>query len=269
MMKDSGPDSPLRTSPAPISGGAESGGEPEVVLPRRYFDFKRLEPTNGLWDSVQPLRYAVYCLECKYLDAAKYPQRARDRRVRSALGALRRHQRAGRDGGDAPTGARLAACGFPLEQHAGTCRRNSSALPRDKTAEISRLILARSYRRRANDGLYGQELGDPEKEAQAQAEATYRRSQYPLILFGLFKEMYLESVNMGLEYWVAAMESGLQRMLSKFGLGLRAGRRADELLRRGHPVLRQHPAARAVPDARAGRTCSSSSPPTTPELTSA
>jgi N-acyl amino acid synthase of PEP-CTERM/exosortase system len=32
--------------------------------------------------------------------------------------------------------------------------------------------------------------------------------------------MYVESVNMGLEYWVAAMETGLQRMLSKFGLGL-------------------------------------------------
>ncbi len=111
--------------------------------------------------------------------------------------------------------------GFPLEHHAGTLSEEFQRLPRGKTAEISRLILAKSYRRRANDGLYGEELGDPEKEAAARAEASYKRSQYPLILFGLFKEMYMESLSRGLEYWLAAMEPGLQKMLSKFGLGLK------------------------------------------------
>ncbi len=219
MTKDIGPDSPLRTSPAPISGGAESGGEPEVVLPRRYFDFKRLAPTNGLWDAVQQLRYSVYCLECKYLDASRFPsERETDEYDPHSV-----HFAATNERTEMVATLRLvrdSSLGFPLEQHAGTLSADYQRLPRDKTAEISRLILAKSYRRRANDGLYGQELGDPAKEAAAQAEATYRRSQYPLILFGLFKEMYLESVNMGLEYWVAAMESGLQRMLSKFGLGL-------------------------------------------------
>lgn len=201
----------------PIAGGVDPA--PEPVLPKRYFDFRRLEPTNGLWDDIQQLRYAVYCLECKYLDASHYPnERETDEYDPHSV-----HFAATNERQEMVATLRLvrdSKLGFPLEQHAGSLSADYQKLPREKTAEISRLIMARSYRRRANDGLYGQELGDPEKDAQAQAEAKYRRSQYPLILFGLFKEMYLESVNMGLEYWVAAMESGLQRMLSKFGLGL-------------------------------------------------
>jgi N-acyl amino acid synthase of PEP-CTERM/exosortase system len=203
-----------------IRGGSTPSAEPGSGLPRRYFDFRRLAATNGLWDSVQQLRYAVYCLECKYLDAARYP----NERETDQYDAYSIHFAATNERQEMVATLRLvrdSRLGFPLEEHAGTLSADYHRLPRDKTAEISRLILARSYRRRANDGLYGQELGDPEKDAQARAEATYRRSQYPLILFGLFKEMYVESVNMGLEYWVAAMESSLQRMLSKFGLGLR------------------------------------------------
>ncbi len=203
----------------PIAGGADETAGVPAVLPRRYFDFKRLEATNDLWDGVQQLRYAVYWLECKYLDAAQYPsERETDEYDPHSI-----HFAATNERKEMVATLRLvrdSGLGFPLEQHAGALSTEYRQLPRDKTAEISRLILARSYRRRANDGLYGQELGDPAKDAQAQAEATYRRSQYPLILFGLFKEMYLESVNMGLEYWVAAMESSLQRLLSKFGLGL-------------------------------------------------
>jgi N-acyl amino acid synthase of PEP-CTERM/exosortase system len=199
--------------------GSEPSGEAGVVLPRRYFDFKRLESRNGLWEEVQQLRYTVYCLECKYLDASRYPTA----RETDEFDPHSVHFAATNERKEMVATLRLvrdSALGFPLEQHAGTLSQDYQRLPRDKTAEISRLILAKSYRRRANDGLYGQELGDPEKDAQAQAEASYRRSQYPLILFGLFKEMYLESVQIGLEYWVAAMEASLQRMLSRFGLGL-------------------------------------------------
>jgi len=204
--------------PQPIQGGADPAPE-QVVHPRRYFDFKRLEAVDGLWDSVQQLRYSVYCVECKYLDASRYPSQ----RETDEFDPYSVHFAATNERQELVATLRLvrdSSLGFPLELHAEHLSADYRKLPRDKTAEISRLILARSYRRRANDGLYGQELGGPPKDAEAQAEATYRRSQYPLILFGLFKEMYVESVNMGLEYWVAAMEAGLQRMLTKFGLGL-------------------------------------------------
>ena len=204
--------------PQPIQGGTDPAPE-QVVHPRRYFDFKRLEAVDGLWDSVQQLRYSVYCVECKYLDASRYPSQ----RETDEFDPYSVHFAATNERQEMVATLRLvrdSSLGFPLELHAEHLSADYRKLPRDKTAEISRLILARSYRRRANDGLYGQELGGPPKDAEAQAEATYRRSQYPLILFGLFKEMYVESVNMGLEYWVAAMEAGLQRMLTKFGLGL-------------------------------------------------
>lgn len=206
----------------PIAGGADTPDEPQVVLPNRFFDFTRLVAGNELWDSVQSLRYAVYCLECKFLDPANYP----NERETDEYDPYSVHFAATNERKEMVATLRLvrdSPLRFPLELHAGSLLPEFHALPRDKTAEISRLILAKSYRRRVNDGLYGQDLGDPEKNAQARAEATYRRSQYPLILFGLFKEMYLESVNLGLEYWVAAMERGLQRMLSKFGLGLVQG----------------------------------------------
>jgi len=203
---------PMAPDPAPATA--------EAALPRRYFDFKRLDAANGLWDGVQRLRYEVYCVECRYLDPARYPeQRETDEFDPYAI-----HFAATNERKEMVATLRLvrdSALGFPLEHHSGPLSEDYRRLPRERTAEISRLILAKSYRRRANDGLYGQELGDPEAEAKRQAELTYRRSQYPLILFGLFKEMYIESLGMGLEFWVAAMEEGLQRMLSKFGLGLR------------------------------------------------
>ena len=173
----------------PIYGGSEAA-TPDIALPRRYFDFKRIEASNGLWDGVQQLRYDVYCRECKYLEASNFP----DGRGTDEFDPHSLHFAATNERNEMVATLRLvldSPLRFPLEHHAGTLSEGFRRLPREKTAEISRLILAKSYRRRANDGLYGQELGDPDKEAAAQAEAKYRRSQYPLILFGLFKEMYI------------------------------------------------------------------------------
>ena len=201
-------------------GGSEAGAAP-VDAPRRYFDFLRVQPDDAATiRDIQKLRYDVYCRECQYLDATKFPDGVEsDEYDPSSTHFCARNER-----GEMVATLRLvfdSTRGFPLESHAGPLSAEYHALPRDKAAEISRLILAKSYRRRANDGLYGEELGDPEKEAAARAEATYKRSQYPLILFGLFKEMYIESLSRGHEYWLAAMEPGLQKMLSKFGLGLK------------------------------------------------
>ncbi len=199
------------------SGGADS--PPEDATPQRYFEFTHLEPPNHpLWDSVQRLRYEVYCLECQYLEAASYPSA----RETDEYDPCSIHFAATNERKEMVATLRLvrdSPLRFPLESHVRTLSPEFSRLPRNKTAEISRLILARSYRRRANDGLYGADVGDP--EGHSPAELTYRRSQYPLILFGLFREMYVESLSIGLEYWLAAMEPGLQRMLSRFGLGLK------------------------------------------------
>ena len=196
-------------------------GEPAAAeeSPRRYFEFMRVAADDaGALRDIRRLRYDVYCVECKYLDAAAYP----DGIEADPFDPHSTHFCARNERGEMVATLRLvfdSTLGFPLEDHAGTLSEEYHRLPRDKSAEISRLILAKSYRRRANDGLYGADLGVP--QGMTQAELAYRRSQYPLILFGLFKEMYMESLGIGLQDWLAAMEPGLQRMLSNFGLGLK------------------------------------------------
>jgi N-acyl amino acid synthase of PEP-CTERM/exosortase system len=187
--------------------------------PRRYFNFLRVQPDDmATIRDIQKLRYEVYCVECKFLDAAKHP----DGHETDEFDPHSTHFCARNERDEMVATIRLvfnSTLGFPLEDHAGPLSAEYQALPRDKSAEISRLILAKSYRRRANDGLYGADLGNT--TGLSQDELAFRRSQYPLILFGLFKEMYMESLGVGLQYWLAAMEPGLQRMLSNFGLGLK------------------------------------------------
>ena len=205
----------------PISGGSDAPDAPAGAesSPRRYFNFIRVAADDAATlTDIRRLRYDVYCTECKYLDGTKYP----DGIEADEYDPYSTHLCAKNERGELVATLRLvfdSSLGFPLEGHAGPLSDECHRLPRGKAAEISRLILAKSYRRRANDGLYGADLGNA--EGMTPQELSYRRSQYPLILFGLFKEMYVESLTIGLEYWLAAMEPGLQRMLSNFGLGLK------------------------------------------------
>jgi len=213
-----------RPLPAIAGGAGEAPGAPSgppspSVPPTRYFNFSRVAADDAATlTDIRKLRYDVYCVECKYLDAAAYP----DGIESDEYDPHSAHFCARNEREEMVATLRLvfdSPLGFPMESHAGPLSDDYRRLPRDKAAEISRLILAKSYRRRANDGLYGADLGNP--EGMTQQELAFRRSQYPLILFGLFKEMYMESLSIGLGYWLAAMEAGLQRMLSNFGLGLK------------------------------------------------
>ena len=182
-----------------------------VPTPSTYFDFRRVQMTDAFWSEVQRLRYDVYCDELGFLDPAKYPDKLESdefdpfsvqfagvNNEKQAVATLRL--------------VRDSRLGFPLEAHAAALNPEFYALPRDKTVEISRLILAKRYRRRANDDRYatGGVGGSAPKTGQ-------QRSPYPLILFGLFRLMFEESLNTGLEWWLAAMEPWLQTFLNRFG----------------------------------------------------
>ena len=186
-----------------------------AVGPSQYFDFVRVETHDPLWTEVQRLRYDVYCVEMKFLEATDYPDGlegdefdahsvhfAAIDKERQAIATLRLV----RDGD----------LGFPLERYAAALHPSFHALPRHKTVEVSRLILAKHYRRRAYDTRYGTDVGR-EPRGRGATHPVQRRSPYPLILFGLFRCMFEESVDTGLEYWVAAMEPWLQAFLGRFG----------------------------------------------------
>ncbi len=185
--------------------------------PSRYFDFVRVHVGEPRWDAIRRLRYDVYCTEMRFLDALQYPDGLEDDEFDKHsvhFAALDAEQnviatlRLVRDQG----------LGFPLEQHGDALDPTFSDLLRDRTIEISRLVLASQYRRRAHDTRYGIAV---ESETTARgtdvAGRQYRRSRYPLILFGLFRCMFEESVDTGLEYWVAAMEPWLRTFLARFG----------------------------------------------------
>jgi N-acyl-L-homoserine lactone synthetase len=80
--------------------------------------------------------------------------------------------------------------GFPLERFGAPLCPRFAAITRVKTAEISRLIVARGYR-----------------------ENLIR---HPLLLWGLFAETYAESRRAGLHGLLASMEETLWRLLRRF-----------------------------------------------------
>ena len=148
-----------------------------------------------LGDAIHRLRYQVYCLERQFLDLTAYP----DRREVDEYDAHAVHFAATDRDGELVATARLvldSPLGFPLEKRATELFPEFSRLPRARTAEVSRLIVAPSHR--------GRVIIEPE------------------LLLGLFKELYEESRRLGLAGLLAAMEAGLWRLLRRLGIAFRA-----------------------------------------------
>ncbi len=150
---------------------------------------RRVVPDAGL-HAMQRLRYEVYCLEQRFVDAA----RCADGRESDEYDVHAIHFAAANERGELVATLRLvldSPMGFPLERHASALLAGRPRSERPRTGEVSRLIIAPRYR-----------------------TATIRE---PLILFGLFRHLYEESWRLGLDYLVAAMEGGLARLLRRLG----------------------------------------------------
>lgn len=116
---------------------------------------------------------------------------------------------------------------FPFEKHCSTFD-DFTFPPRELCAEVSRLVVHKNYRRRAGDSLQGvtrdfQEKGNPTTIGQPVnndegRKVTERRSNSPQILLGMYREIYQFSRNNGIQYWFAAMERSLARILGQLGL---------------------------------------------------
>lgn len=85
--------------------------------------------------------------------------------------------------------------GFPVEGRGVTLFPEFDGLPRGQVGEVSRLIVAGPHR---------------------------TTPAAPILLFGLFSELYAESRRLGLHGLLATMEEGLCRLLQKVGLAFRA-----------------------------------------------
>lgn len=176
-----------------------------------YFRFECVDGSEGLQESYA-LRYQVYCLERGFLPAADYPNASEsddcdDRSLH--FGAFYK------DGGLAGT-ARLIQGTLAELPVARRCVIDPSALPPGSKSmpvlEISRLAVSRAFRRRATDGALPDQFED---RTPPPAPAAHRRRGCPELVLGLYKIMYHETKRRGVDWWFAAMEQTLVRLLQR------------------------------------------------------
>lgn len=212
------------------------------------FEVVRISDEKEL-KAVYKLRYKVYCEEWGFEDPEKY----RDRQETDEFDKNAVHFMAIDDSGKAVGTVRLilfSPDGFPLEKH---CDINSSdeGIRGEDTAEISRLIISRAYRKRTEDTfIYGSDeerriidvydrssnhylnnnprrsddrygYGRPSNGRLRNEMEAEKRNRHELVT-SLFKAVYHESKRRGLTHWYAVMTKGLVILLNRYGIRFRA-----------------------------------------------
>jgi N-acyl amino acid synthase of PEP-CTERM/exosortase system len=183
------------------------------------YTFTRVDDDELLHETFR-LRYDIYCREAEFLNDSQYPDgiekdiydehsihfAALDRE-KHVVGTLRMILNSDH--------------GFPLEEHCPNYDKTKIPRLKSQLAEISRLAVAKSSRRRINDGLYGMTSYHASAGEEIPAHIRKRRKN-PVIVFGLYKLLYLESKRRGITHWYAAMEQKLNHTLSRFNFPFEA-----------------------------------------------
>lgn len=191
-----------------------------------YFrsDQRGFDDRSGVMVDIFQLRYQVYCTECGFLDPEQYP----DRQERDDFDEDSAHFCAYNRNDELVGYVRLVpATGeegrFPWESHGLNLSAGVTLPPRALSAEISRLMVRRDYRRRRGDTMQGVSTVDEHMPI-----AGDRRVEAPQIVLSLYRQMYQHSLRAGLRYWFAAMERPLARSLAQMGFGFeQIGAEAD------------------------------------------
>ncbi|WP_229518527.1 PEP-CTERM/exosortase system-associated acyltransferase [Massilia sp. PAMC28688] len=196
-------------------------GKRDILVP--YFDYCRVLRGNResviLGDTCR-LRHDVYCVE-----RALLPQEGGALETDEAdscavhVGAYDSH-------GQLAASVRLVQPGpgqdYPFSQYCAPFP-DVTLPPREQAGELSRLVVHQHYRRRRGDSVEGVPHGfAAHGHTRAIRPAVGgRRSGSPLLLLGLYRELYRHSREHGLRYWYAAMERPLARALDRMGLPFR------------------------------------------------
>lgn len=198
---------------------------------------------------VYKLRYKVYCEEWGFENPDKYPDRLEtDEYDKHAV-----HFAALDETGRTVGSVRLilfSPDGFPLEKNCGM--EDSGERGRgDDTAEISRLVITKNYRKRIEDkyiygpdeerrvvGVYDRSYNNSFNGNYRRADDRYgygrqpngrlrnemeieKRNRHELVT-SLYKALYHESKRRGLTHWYAIMTKGLVILLKRYGIRFKA-----------------------------------------------
>jgi len=196
-------------------------GKRDILIP--YFNFSKVLRGNmesSILQEIYRLRYEVYCLECNYLEAKDFEEGMETDEYddcsihfaaytldSSIVGTVRLVQ---------PKDNQV----YPWESHCVPFDQFVKPT-RDNAAEISRLVVRKTYRRRRGDSMEGISKDFVEKGTIASikppAVSRDQRGNSPLLLLGMYREMYRHSRANGIRFWYAAMERSLARSLEKMG----------------------------------------------------
>ncbi|CAN7622930.1 PEP-CTERM/exosortase system-associated acyltransferase [Massilia sp. LjRoot122] len=197
-------------------------GKRDILIP--YFNFRRVLKGNiesNVLKEIFKLRYEVYCLERQYLAASEFEEGLEtdeyddcsihfaaytlDNNIVGTVRLVQPHP--GQE--------------YPFESHCMPFP-DFVAPARESVAEISRLVVRKSYRRRRGDSMEGisQDFVEKGSAKTIKPHSSVRRDKRgnsPLLLLGMYREMYRYSRQNGIRYWYAAMERSLARSLEKMG----------------------------------------------------
>jgi len=179
------------------------------------FTFELVESKQEL-EELYRLRYQVYCSECNFLKEEDYPEsKESDKYDPYAL------HFAARDSYGPIGTVRLILDnpnGFPMETHTGgNLDFDIKSADRRQVAEISRLAISKTYRRRKDDGLY---YSGGYKDFGVKPEADGLKRIKPMT-FGIYREIYQECKRRNIAVWVAMMEKTLWLLLRMHNFAFR------------------------------------------------
>jgi N-acyl amino acid synthase of PEP-CTERM/exosortase system len=154
--------------------------------------------------TVFELRYQVYCLERGYLPASEYPGQAESDQFDHHSDHFCEFD----DIGTVVGYARLVRADgrgmFPFEYRCDEFLDGLTLPDKEKSAEVSRLIIRGDHRRHR---------APVRGDSTSCRPSYYRKSVKPNILPSLYRQMVIFSMASGIRYWYAAMERPLARSL--------------------------------------------------------
>ena len=211
----------------------------------RHFDLLRAD-TPELLDEAYRLRYQVYCIEHPFENPAEHRNgREMDIDDDRSVHALLRHRRSGAFAGTVrvilPTPGEPQRL-LPMQRVLASQQSGLiDCFPRATTAEVSRFLVSKDFRRRQGEELYA------DVAAHRHAETTPgERRIAPHITFGLLRGVVEICAEYGMTHICAVMDPALIRILHRFGLHFEAvgdlvehhGRRQPCLARLGDLIQR-------------------------------
>lgn len=184
----------------------------KLFTQQTYFNFQCVDGTPELSETFR-LRYQVYCLERDFLSAGDYPTGSETDAYDPCSEHFSAYDRYKQIAGSVRLVRWSPELGYPFQAH---CPVFSDAWlpPNEQAQEISRLVVSKQYRRRQGDNWLGISEADP---LELPEDIAAKRGGHPIIVLGLYREMYRYSKKNGIQYWYAAMERSLARLLGRYG----------------------------------------------------